>query len=44
MGRESGYQRGRGWVKGVKGHIRVVMDKNEAIGGVHNAVYTETNI
>ena len=35
---------GWGWVKGVKGHIRMVMDKNWTVGGEHNAVYTETEI
>ena len=36
---------GSGWkAKGIKGHIRMVMDKNQTIGGEHNVVYTETDI
>ena len=35
---------GWGWVKGVKGHICMVMDKSQTLGGEHDAVYTETDI
>ena len=31
-------------VKGVKGHICMVIDKNWTSGGKDNAVYTETEI
>ena len=30
--------------KGLQGHICMVMDGNESIGGEHNAVYTEAKI
>ena len=33
-----------GWAKGAKGHIYMVMGKNQTTGGEHNAVYAETDI
>ena len=31
-------------MKGVKGHIYMVMDRNYTFGGEHDAVYTEAEI
>ena len=33
-----------GRAKGVKGHVRMVMDENRNIGDEHDAVYRETEI
>ena len=35
---------GKARVKGVKGHICMVTDKNWIVCGEHNAVYTEAEI
>ena len=37
-------KRSGGRAKRVKGHICRVTDKNETIGGEHDAVYTETEV
>ena len=37
-------EEGRGRAKGVKGHIYMVIDKNQTSGGEHNPVYTEMDI